>query len=57
MQITQEEFNALRESLAYKLGSVAYKYDTDHNEDEWDECLELADAALEIMTEAGLSII
>lgn len=39
----------LRDELAYKLGDAAYKYFDDHNKDEWEECLELADAALEVI--------
>jgi len=57
MQLTQAEYDNLRENLAYELGAVAYKYDTDHNKDEWDECLELADAALEVMAKTGLTIV
>lgn len=48
------EFEELRNSLAQRLGEIAYKYDTDHNEDEWDECLELADAALNIMLTSSI---
>jgi hypothetical protein len=39
----------LRDALAQRLGEVAYKFDTDHNDEEWQECLWLADAALAII--------
>lgn len=38
-----------RDALAQALGAAALKYDTDHNEDEWAECVELADLALTLI--------
>jgi hypothetical protein len=38
-----------RSELAQALGEKAYKYDTDHNADEWAECLELADKAIAVL--------
>lgn len=52
--MTQAEYDDLRTNMALKLGAVAYKYDTDHNDDEWAECLELADAALDILRATGV---
>lgn len=50
----EESYEGLRSRMAEKLGAVAYKYDTDHNDDEWAECLELADAALSVLRENGV---
>lgn len=52
--MTQVEYDDLRVNLALELGAVAYKYDTDHNGDEWLECLELADAALNVLYVVGV---
>lgn len=42
-----------RDALAQKLGERAFGYDTDHNPEEWAECLELADLALSLILESG----
>lgn len=42
-----------RDALAQALGARAFDYDTDHNEDEWAECVELADVAFRVMLGAA----